>query len=134
MDVARFGEYASPQYGTIKSSENYERRFIMTFPNETLPKGRKQKTTALYDRFVNQGAVMGDSFGLENVLWFANNKEDAHEEPTIKRSRSHDYVSKEVINVRENVGLIEVANFSICLLYTSPSPRDLSTSRMPSSA
>ena len=24
--------------------------------------------------------------------------------------------------------------FSICLLYTSPSPRDLSTSRMPSSA
>ncbi len=112
MDVARFGDYASPQYGTIKSSENYERRFIMTFPNETLPKGRKQKTTALYDRFVDQGAVMGDSFGLENVLWFANNKEDAHEEPTIKRSRSHNYVSKEVINVRENVGVIEVANFS----------------------
>jgi len=112
MDVARFGNYASPDYGTIKSSENYERRFIMTFPNETLPKGRKQKTTALYDRFINQGAVMGDSFGLENVLWFAKNKEDAFEEPTIKRSRSHNYVSKEVINVRENVGAIEVANFS----------------------
>ena len=76
------------------------------------PKVEKQKTTALYDRFVDQGAVMGDSFGLENVLWFANNKEDAHEEPTIKRSRSHNYVSKEVINVRENVGVIEVANFS----------------------
>ena len=43
MDVARFGNYASPQYGTIKSSENYERRFIMTFPNETLPKGRRAK-------------------------------------------------------------------------------------------
>ncbi len=112
MDIARFGDYASPQYGTIKSSENYERRFIMTFPNETLPKGRKQKTTALYDRFISKGAVMGDSFGLENVLWFANNKEDAYEEPTIKRSRSHDYVSKEVQNVRENVGAIEVANFS----------------------
>ena len=26
------------------------------------------------------------------------------------------------------------AQFGICLLYTSPSPRDLSTSRMPSSA
>ena len=25
-------------------------------------------------------------------------------------------------------------NVSVCLLYTSPSPRDLSTSRMPSSA
>jgi len=112
MDVARFGDYASPQYGTIKSSENYERRFIMTFPNETLPKGRKQKTTALYDRFVSKGAVMGDSFGLESVLWFANNPKDAYEEPTIKRSRSHDYVSKEVKNVRENVGVTEIANFS----------------------
>jgi len=112
MDVARFGNYASPHYGTIKSSENYERRFIMTFPNETLPKGRKQKTTALYDRFVSMGAVMGDSFGLESVLWFANDPKDAYEDPTIKRSRSHEYVSKEVKNVRENVGVTEIANFS----------------------
>ena len=112
MDVARFGDYASPQYCTIKSSENYERRFIMTFPNETLPKGRKQKTTSLYDRFVSKGGVMGDSFGLESVLWFANDPKDAYEEPTIKRSRSHNYVAKEVKNVRENVGVTEIANFS----------------------
>ena len=30
--------------------------------------------------------------------------------------------------------LIPILLFGICLLYTSPSPRDLSTSRMPSSA
>ena len=30
--------------------------------------------------------------------------------------------------------LTSVAVFNTCLLYTSPSPRDLSTSRMPSSA
>ena len=29
---------------------------------------------------------------------------------------------------------LDVTNFTSCLLYTSPSPRDLSTSRMPSSA
>ena len=28
----------------------------------------------------------------------------------------------------------DISNLSPCLLYTSPSPRDLSTSRMPSSA
>ena len=28
----------------------------------------------------------------------------------------------------------ELGRYRICLLYTSPSPRDLSTSRMPSSA
>ncbi|PPR41294.1 MAG: 4-methylaminobutanoate oxidase (formaldehyde-forming) [Alphaproteobacteria bacterium MarineAlpha5_Bin12] len=112
MDVARFGNYASPEYGTIKSSENYERRFIMTFPNETLPKGRKQKTTSLYDRLVQKGAVMGDSFGLEHVLWFANDKKDAFEEPTFKRSRAHDYIANEVKAVRNNVGCSEIANFS----------------------
>ena len=112
MDVARFGNYASPEYGTIKSSENYERRFIMTFPNETLPKGRKQKTTSLYDRFIEHGAVMGDSFGLEHVLWFANNKEDAHEEPTFHRSRAHKYVAEEVNSVRNEVGCSEIANFA----------------------
>ena len=112
MDVARFGNYASPDYGTIKSSENYERRFIMTFPNETLPKGRKQKTTALYDRLINKGAVMGDSFGLEQPLWFAKDRKDAFEEPTFKRSRSHDYVGSEVAAVRTTVGVSEIANFS----------------------
>ena len=30
--------------------------------------------------------------------------------------------------------LAELGNIYTCLLYTSPSPRDLSTSRMPSSA
>jgi dimethylglycine dehydrogenase len=112
MDVARFGNHASPEYGTVKSSENYERRFIMTFPNETLPKGRKQKTTSLYDRFIERGAVMEDSFGLEHALWFANNKDDAHEEPTFKRSRAHEYVAREVNAVRNAVGCSEVANFS----------------------
>jgi len=30
--------------------------------------------------------------------------------------------------------MLNAANLTLCLLYTSPSPRDLSTSRMPSSA
>ena len=30
--------------------------------------------------------------------------------------------------------VLKIHGYSVCLLYTSPSPRDLSTSRMPSSA
>ena len=112
MDIARFGDFASPDWGTIKSSENYERRFVMTFPNETLPKGRMQKTTALYDRLRAKGAVMGQGFGLEHALWFADGPEDAHEEPTFERNRSHDYVAQEVSAVQNAVGGIEIANFS----------------------
>ncbi|NCF26942.1 MAG: FAD-dependent oxidoreductase [Gammaproteobacteria bacterium] len=112
MDIARFGRFATPDWGTIKSAENYERRFVMTFPNETLPKGRRQETTALYDRLTAKGAVWGQSFGLENVLWFADDPQDAHEEPTFRRSRAHDYVGREVKAVREAVGAIEIANFA----------------------
>ena len=112
MDVARFGDFATPGWGTIKSSENYERRFVMTFPNETLPKGRKQKTTALFDRFTSKGAVWDQGFGLENALWFAERPEDAHEDPTFHRSRAHKYVAREVKAVRENVGGIEIANYA----------------------
>jgi len=112
MDVARFGDYASPDWGTIKSTENYERRFVMTFPNETLPKGRMQKTTALYDRLIAKGALMDQSFGLEHALWFADNPEDAWETPSFERNRSHDYVAREVKAVREAVGGIEIANFA----------------------
>jgi len=112
MDIARFGDYASPHYGTVKSTENYERRFMLTFPNETLPRGRCQKTTSLYDRLSAKGAVWGDAFGLENALWFANSPEDAHEEPTFRRSRAHDYIVVEVKAVREKVGMIEIANFA----------------------
>ena len=112
MDVARFGNWASPDWGTIKSTENYERRFVMTFPNETLPKGRRQQTTALYDRLVSKGARMGQSFGLEHALWFADSPEDAHEDPTFERNRSHDYVAREVAAVRTAVGGIEIANFA----------------------
>ena len=39
-------------------------------------------------------------------------------------------VLKEIIKVSKNLG----CKVLTCLLYTSPSPRDLSTSRMPSSA
>ncbi|MDU8910307.1 FAD-dependent oxidoreductase [Aestuariicoccus sp. MJ-SS9] len=112
MDVARFGDWATPDWGTVKSTENYERRFVMTFPNETLPKGRLQKTTALYDRLVAKGARMGQSFGLEHALWFADGPEDAHEEPTFERNRSHDYVAREVAAVQNAVGGIEIANFA----------------------
>lgn len=112
MDVARFGDWASPDWGTVKSTENYERRFVMTFPNETLPKGRLQQTTALYDRLVAKGARMGQSFGLENALWFADGPDDAWEDPTFERNRSHDYVARECEAVRNAVGGIEVANFA----------------------
>src|SRR3546814_987630 len=65
MDVARFGEWATRSYTNEKVRENYARRFSIRFPNEELPAARPQQTTPLYDLMLAQGAVMGDSWGLE---------------------------------------------------------------------
>jgi dimethylglycine dehydrogenase len=112
MDVARFGSFATRDWGTIKSRENYSRRFRLTYPNETLPEGRRQKTTSLYDRFIERGAVMGVSFGLEHALWFAGSKDKAEEMPTFRRSNAFSHVEEEVKAVREHVGMIEIANYA----------------------
>lgn len=112
MDVARFGEFATHEYGTIKASENYTRRFLISYPNEELPLARQQKTTALYDRLIKQGAVMGASFGLEHALWFADTPKNAHETPTLRRSNAFPHIAEEVNAVRTQVGAIEIANFA----------------------
>ena len=40
----------------------------------------------------------------------------------------------QTITIDQLADICEAMESAICLLYTSPSPRDLSTSRMPSSA
>jgi len=112
MDVARFGEFATRDYGTLKAAENYARRFILTYPNEELPAARKQKTTAIYDRLVAKGAVMGAAFGLEHALWFADSPDTARETPSFRRSNAFPFVAEECRAVREGVGAIEIANFA----------------------
>ena len=53
------------------------------------------------------------------------------------------HVGREEINVEKSLGrvlsedvvsMVDVPGFDSCLLYTSPSPRDRTRSRMPSSA
>ena len=45
-----------------------------------------------------------------------------------------DVFAAEILPKLEVLDTLNLAQVSNCLLYTSPSPRDLSTSRMPSSA
>jgi dimethylglycine dehydrogenase len=112
MDVARFGDYATHEYGTLKSMENYSRRFLITYPNEELNAARPCKATALYDLLAARGAVFGASHGLEHVLWFAPSVPEARETPTYRRSNAFPHVGAECRAVREQVAAIEIANYS----------------------
>ena len=57
-----------------------------------------------------------------------------HVEKTIE-VKEYAFLSLGKSNIKAKVKLLKKPNYlRSCLLYTSPSPRDLSTSRMPSSA
>jgi len=45
MDVARYGDWATPAYTNAKVRENYSRRFRIRFPNEELEAARPLRTT-----------------------------------------------------------------------------------------
>jgi dimethylglycine dehydrogenase len=112
MDVARFGDWATRTYTNAKVRENYGRRFRVTFPNEELPAGRPLRTSPLYDRMAEAGAVYGASFGLEQPLWFAPPGTDPVEQVTFRRSNAHGPVGDECRAVRSAVGLIETSGYA----------------------
>lgn len=112
MDCARFGEWATRTYTNEKVRENYSRRFSIRFPNEELPAARPQQTTALYDTMIAQGAVMGDSWGLETPLWFAPKGVEPKDIVSFRRSNDFKHVKAEVMGTRNGVGVTEIANFA----------------------
>ena len=112
MDVTRFGDYALGQYTLDKTSENYGRRFAMTYPNEELPAARPARTTPLYEPLKKAGAVYGAAFGLEYPLWFAPSGMEPLETLTLGRSNAFGPIGEECRAVRESVGLLEIANYA----------------------
>jgi dimethylglycine dehydrogenase len=134
MDVARYGEWATRSYTNEKVRENYSRRFSIRFPNEELPAARPQQTTPLYDLMVAQGAVMGDSWGLETPLWFAPAGVEPRDVVSFHRSNDFAHVRNECLAVRNGVGVTEIANFAKYEI-TGPGAEsylsNLMTNRMP---
>lgn len=110
MDVARFGDFATRRYTNAKVRENYSRRFSIRYPNEELPDARPLKTTPVYDRLKDRGAVFGAAHGLEVPLWFA--PEGVEDEFSWRRSTDFEHVAAEVRAVREGVGIIEISGFA----------------------
>ena len=79
-------------------------------------------------------AVISNTEG--EILWNAKRKDVSLKIPLAEtkkalRREASDWVERCKLEDRSNIGR---AMYNICLLYTSPSPRDKRQSRMPSSA
>ena len=112
MDVARFGDYATPEYTIERAREFYARRFQLAYPNEVWPAGRPMKTSPIHDRLVERNAVFGVGYALEHPLFFAPAGEEPVETPTFHRSNAFPAVAAECRAVREAAGIFEVSTFA----------------------
>ncbi|MEM9855589.1 MAG: glycine cleavage T C-terminal barrel domain-containing protein, partial [Pseudomonadota bacterium] len=111
MDVARFPSWLSPGFTLPKVVENYQRRFSISYPNEELPAGRPLRQSAMFYIFDNIGAVWGQQFGLEVPNYFATGDEPRFETPSFRRSNAWEATRREVMAVRDSVGINETHNF-----------------------
>ncbi len=111
LDVARFGNWITPDYTRPKVVENYQKRFSVSYPNEELPACRGYRRTPMYDIFDKMGAVWGAQYGLEVVNYFAADGEARYETPSFRRSNAFNAAGREVRAVREGVGINEIHNF-----------------------
>ncbi len=111
MDVARFGNWCTKAYTRLKVTENYQRRFSISYPNEELPACRPLNTTPAYSVWKDANAVFGSGYGLEHVNYFAPQGEEPYEIPSFRRSNAFHTVAEECRAVRTAVGLNEIHNF-----------------------
>ena len=110
FDPRRYLSWAHKDYAVAKCTDEYKRMYVTPLPNESLEVGRPIKTTSIYKKLQNQGAMYIDAFGWERPKWFA--KYGIQEEYSFKRSNAFPYVQKECEAVHNSVGILDLSTFS----------------------
>jgi dimethylglycine dehydrogenase len=110
VDPRRYGDYALGDYALAKSIDEYQLMYQVHYPGEFRDVGRPQRTTPLYQKLKDQGAVYAEVFGWERPKWFA--PEGVEEEFSFRRANWFETVAKECKAVRERVGLLDLSSFA----------------------
>jgi len=110
FEPRRYMSWVNKKYAVDKSIDQYTRMYVTPMPNESIDVGRPMKTTPVYKKLKDMGAVYLDSYGWEKPAWFA--KPGMKEEYSFKRSNAFTYVQKECENVQNNVGLLDLSTFA----------------------
>ena len=110
FDPRRYMSWTTKKYAVEKSTDQYTRMYFTPVPNESIEVGRPMKTTPIYKKLKDMGAVYLDTYGWEKPVWFA--KPGTKEEYSFKRSNAFPYVQKECENVHNNVGILDLSTFA----------------------
>ena len=110
MDPRRFGDWATGDYARDKSIDDYQHMYAVHLPGEFRDAGRPIKTTPLYGKLKEKGAVYAEAFGWERPKWFA--ARGVEEKYGYRRSNWFEPVAAECAAVRERVGVLDLSSFA----------------------
>jgi dimethylglycine dehydrogenase len=114
VEPRRFGDYATKQYLVEKNEEAYEKVFVIHYPDEERAAGRPLRTAPCYGRLRDMGAVFGQKFGWERANWFASEGMAQEDDWSFRRSKWFDAIGREIRNVNEHAGLLDMTAFAKC--------------------
>ena len=112
FDPRRYTDYATKKYVTGKAIELYQNEYAIGFPAEERPAGRPAKTTALYDKLRNKGAMFCARGGWERAAWFPRPGDRREWKPSFQRTNWHGAVAEECAAVRERAGILDLGGFT----------------------
>ena len=114
VEPRRFGDYATKEYLVEKNEETYANVFVIHYPDEERPACRPLRTPPCYERLKAMGAVFGQKFGWERSNWFATEGMEQKDDWSFRRSKWFDAIGREIKNVNENAGLLDMTAFAKC--------------------
>jgi dimethylglycine dehydrogenase len=112
VDPRRFGGYTSKRYLVAKNEEAYREVFTIHYPDEERHDARPAKTSPVYEKLKQMGAVFGQRYGWERANWFAPPGVEPGDVWSFRRTNYFEHVGNECRRLREKVGVIDLSPFT----------------------
>ncbi|MEI7547056.1 MAG: FAD-dependent oxidoreductase [Actinomycetota bacterium] len=113
VDIRRFGRpHQDTEWVRTRTLEAYAKHYTMAWPFEEQRSGRPARTSPLYDRLRDAGAVFGEKLGWERPNWFAGPGDEPRDIYTYGRQNWFEAVGREHRACREAAVLIDQTSFA----------------------
>ena len=115
LDPRRYTDFATRSFVEAKALELYEHEYAIHYPAEERPAGRPCKTSPVYERLKEKGAMFGARGGWERATWFPRDVERERGEDKEMLSFHHtnwfEAVAEECKAISQSVGILDLSGF-----------------------
>lgn len=113
LDSRRYLDFANHKFTLSKAVETYQHEYGIGYPAEERPAGRPAKTSPVYQRLKDKGAVFGARGGWERAVYFPDrNLASGGAAPSFRRPAWHAAVERECAAVQGRVAVLDLPGFT----------------------